>query len=164
SMNWSGIPLHPENKVVSEGLDMKISWVDESGNPIDPGNLSQGTVFYQRIRVNNLLDRSLENLAFNQILPSGWEIENDRFRNNDYQNNSGKEKNQPGKVNIDYTDIRDDRIYCFFDLAGRNQFAEIEIKLRAVTSGSFELPPAVCEAMYAKQYKAVSRGRKVQVY
>jgi uncharacterized protein YfaS (alpha-2-macroglobulin family) len=57
--------------------------------------------------VRNRTRQRLDELVLNYTLPSGWEILNDRLTgvdsNNDY----------------DYMDIRDDRIYTFFDLSSR---------------------------------------------
>jgi uncharacterized protein YfaS (alpha-2-macroglobulin family) len=49
----------------------------------------------------------LDELVLNYTLPSGWEVLNDRL--------TGANSNN----NYDYMDVRDDRIYTFFDLGSR---------------------------------------------
>ena len=72
------------------------------------------------------------------MFPSGWEIRNLRLDNME----SSRVKSQP-----EYQDIRDDRVYTYFDLkAGETK--TVEMLLNASYLGRFYLPPVGVEAMY----------------
>ncbi len=159
TLNWSGIPIKLETEDSFQGLKIVNSWLDKNGNIIDPQNLTQGDIFEQIIQVTNLTDRNLENVALTQILPSGWEIENDRLEDN----GSGKKrKNNVRNYNLDYTDIRDDRVMWFFNVHP-DKTATFSIRLRAVSAGEFFLPATYCEVMYDSRFQARKAGMDVRV-
>lgn len=125
--------------------------MDKNKNLISPENLKQGNAYILHFTIKQKSALKLENLALAQILPSGWEIENERIdSNNRFRNN-----------NVDYTDIRDDRIIWFFStdnfLSGRQV---LTIPFRAVTAGNFAIPPAIMEAMYSNDYTTITEGGK----
>ena len=92
-----------------------------------------------------------------QVLPSGWEIENQRVTGGDIPAwASDLPSNEAA-----FTDIRDDRIMWFFDL--RNQPQGFLVKINAVSAGEYDLAPALCEAMYDNHYQARAGGGKVRV-
>lgn len=159
---WTGIPR--EAATVSEthaGIRTSVRWLDENGRELDPTRMPQGKTFYAHYRIQ--LDAtvgSLNEVVLEQMLPTGWEIENLRL--------DGGELPQWAPVisvnRVEYTDIRDDRISWFFDLySGRRQEINLLLKLRTVTRGSSQLPPTVCTAMYDDRYRSVIPGRTVAV-
>ena len=163
NLNWDGVPLKPTEEEKSNGLKLKISWFDINGNSIDPSIIKQGEVFKAKIQVEKTINRTLENIALVQILPSGWEIENERINPDNIQTEKPKNKFRTKTANVDYTDIRDDRIMWFFNMIRNEDVIEVEVKLRAVTIGEFELPPTLCEVMYDNKYQCIKAGRKVSV-
>jgi uncharacterized protein YfaS (alpha-2-macroglobulin family) len=96
---------------------------------------------------------SYENLALSQIFPSGWEINN--LRLNDDESFSKQSA-------FDYQDIRDDRVYTYFNLM-RNERKTFRVSLTASYSGSFYLPATSCEAMYDKSIYARQKGHVIEV-
>jgi uncharacterized protein YfaS (alpha-2-macroglobulin family) len=150
-LNQKYLPLKPEATTIQEGLALKRRWNNENGTEIVVASLSQGTNFQEIITVTNTSDRALYNVALEQILPRGWEVENLRL--------TGKDSAPQGV----YKDIRDDRVRWFFDIpAGHSQ--TYIINLRAITKGQFYLPPVHCHAMYNQLYQAVSAGEPVTVH
>lgn len=124
----------------SSGIGVKVSFQNAAGEKLpDTGNLviRQGEEFFERIEVSNNTAEPVYNLALTQIIPSGWEIFNERL----YGGSSKSDSEHS------YKDIRDDRTSWFFDLpAGTGKV--FWIRLQATYEGNFILPAAVCEAMY----------------
>ena len=83
--------------------------------------------------IKNTKNVDYENLALTQIFPSGWEIRNTRM-----DLHEDKKASQ-----ITYQDIRDDRVYSYFDIK------EKESKIIEGTADS------ISAALYAKTYKNV---------
>ena len=61
-----------------------------------------------------------------------------------------------------YLDFRDDQVLLFLDLPDQN-WRTGYVLLRAVTPGTFRLPPIQAEAMYEPQIRAVGERGTVQV-
>ena len=78
------------------------------GNAINIDSIKQGTDFVAKVIVTNPGQRDVyTNMALSEIFPSGWEILNTRLYNSE-----GSFQSSPS----DYMDIRDDRVYYYFDL------------------------------------------------
>jgi len=136
----------------SEGIFMKIAYKDNSGTPIDITKLKHGTDFVAEVTVTNPGTRGdYTNLVLTQIFPSGWEIKNERLNFDRTDNDE-----------VRYQDIRDDRVYSYFDLK-RNETKLIKIKLTATYLGRFYMPAQTCEAMYAPDIMASSLGKWCEV-
>ncbi|MDR0725126.1 MAG: hypothetical protein LBF59_03845 [Prevotellaceae bacterium] len=151
-ISTTGTPAEGQETASENKIRLKVSFSDGK-SVIDPASLKQGTDFYAIIDVTNLspAGETYSNVAFTQIFPSGWEIINDRLLG--LQNNENTD-------NYDYCDIRDDRVYLYFDLNGRKQF---KIKLSATYVGKFYLPAAKVEAMYDGTINANTAGQWVEV-
>jgi uncharacterized protein YfaS (alpha-2-macroglobulin family) len=92
-------------------------------------------------------------MALSQIFPSGWEIRNTRF-----EGTSGAyDLSVP-----DYQDIRDDRVYTYFDLAA-GKAKTFRILLSATYAGKFYLPEVKCAAMYDNRIIALKPGKWIHV-
>ena len=91
-------------------------------------------------------------MVLNTIFPSGWEIMNKRL------NDIPEDKNST----FEYQDIRDDRVYTYFDL-DMNQQKTFVFYLNASYTGQFYQPPVNCEAMYDVSIRAQKSGRWVAV-
>ena len=84
------------------------------------------------------------------MVPSGWEIRNERM--------TGA---VTGGSSYDYKDIRDDRNIWYFSL-GQGKSKTFVTKLRAAYEGSFTLPSVKCEAMYdASVFAQTASGKAV---
>jgi uncharacterized protein YfaS (alpha-2-macroglobulin family) len=137
----------------SNNITIRISYQDAAGNAVDVSKLRHGTDFEAVVTVTNpgvLGDYT--NLVLTQIFPSGWEIRNDRLNFDASTAESGER----------YRDIRDDRVYTYFDLR-RNETKRFKVKLTAVYRGRFYLPSQTCEAMYTDIINASTLGRWCEV-
>jgi uncharacterized protein YfaS (alpha-2-macroglobulin family) len=161
-VSWSGIPLEPDMAQVEKNLSLSVEWLDQDGKPVDPSRLRQGISFWGHFRASPASPhfQHIDEVALVQVLPSGWEIENTRLSGEDMP-----AWTSPYALNrFDYMDVRDDRIMWFFDFEpyGKRTL-DFLVKLNAVTTGEFVLPPLLCEAMYDANYQARKGGGKVVV-
>ncbi len=148
----TGIPKAGTEKAKASGLSMKISYVDRDGKPVGLDTLSRGRDFKAVVTVTNTGSARVNDLALAHKFPSGWEIHNDRIGRDDYSYPAG----------INYQDIRDDRVYSFFDL-GAGQSVTITTSLTTTYPGKFYLPAVSCEAMYDDKISALVPGRWTEV-
>ncbi|NOZ13686.1 MAG: alpha-2-macroglobulin family protein [Acidobacteria bacterium] len=160
-MEWDGIPASPVVAVMpkADGMSVKVEFLNENGMPVNPASLKQGTVFWGHFRVRCHKGQAyILHVALEQMLPTGWEIENTRLSGEAMP--AWSRKWNLGYAN--YTDIRDDRIRWFFNL-NRSRPLDFLVKLNAVSAGKFILPATVSRAMYNKTLQAVVPGRFVSV-
>jgi len=149
-----GIPARGEETEEFNNLNLTITYTDVDGRMIDPTQLEQGKEFIASVTVSNPGMRGpYKNLALNQIFPSGWEINNLRL--------DEAESRLGGDVPT-YQDIRDDRVYTYFDL-GTNQRKTFQVMLTASYVGTYYLPAVSCEAMYDRSIYGGRKGQVVEV-
>ena len=149
-----GVPARGEEEDADHNLTISVSYADADGNVIDPILLEQGKEFVATVTISNPGLRGIyKNMALNQIFPSGWEINNLRL--------GGDEDRLTGDKPT-YQDIRDDRVYTYFDL-GANQRKTFKVMLTASYAGSYYLPAVSCEAMYDHGIYARKKGKVVEV-
>ncbi|MEM6628625.1 MAG: MG2 domain-containing protein [Bacteroidota bacterium] len=147
-----GTPLQGDQTNAFNGLDMRLTFSTPNGNPIDPAQLEQGTEFIATVQVTNTGNKgTYKEMALNQIFPSGWEIINMRM----YDQGNGGDRPT-------YQDIRDDRVYTFFNI-DQGKTKTFKIRLSANYIGRYYLPTVYCEAMYDKRINAKIGGKWVEV-
>lgn len=146
-------PLVDTYPAKSEGIALTAKYVDENDRVIDVASLKQGTEFYAVVTVQNMTGRFMSDLTLNQIFPSGWEIFNTRLFNQGGNSKAG---------NFNYQDIRDDRVYTYFNL-GANTSRTFKVRLQAAYRGKYYLPAITCEAMYNPEDQGRTTGRWVEV-
>jgi hypothetical protein len=148
-----GTPLKGDSIELSGHLNMEVWYTDKVGNGIDAGKLYQGDDFIMNVKLIHPGIRSnYEEMALTAIFPSGWKILNQRL--NDVPNGD--------EYSFDYQDIRDDRIYTYFDLS-RKGARNYKFQLNAAYEGTFYLPSVSCGAMYDNTVYAAKPGKWVQV-
>lgn len=149
-----GTPVAGNETAAQSDLNISISYSNKEGKSLNPSNLEQGTNFMAEVTISNPgLRGDYEEMALSQIFPSGWEIINTRLDGTDdyYQ------KDQPK-----HTDIRDDRVYTYFDLRS-NEKKTFIVLLNASYAGRYYLPAVNAEAMYDFSINARNRGQWVTV-
>lgn len=150
-----GVPARGTEEDSEKNLSLTVAYSKTDGTPLDPTTLEQGTEFVATVTVFNPGMRGLyKNLALNQIFPSGWEINNLRLTGDDAAKITGDVPT--------YQDIRDDRVYTYFDISAR-QYKTFKVMLTASYAGSYYLPAVSCEAMYDNSIYARKKGRVVEV-
>ncbi len=150
------LPPGSDEKASSKHIKLAVSYTDKDGEKVDPKTIKQGTDFVAKVVVTNLgsKGRNINEVAISQIFPSGWEIQNDRMSSMSDAN---------GNSRYDYRDIRDDRVYTFFDINGRDASYTYYVNLTAAYIGKFYLSPVAVEAMYDNEIQAKNEGVWVEV-
>jgi hypothetical protein len=150
-----GIPKTGDQISSQNDLEMKIVYKKLDGSELAPDKIAQGTDFYAEVTVTNPgLRGDYAEMALTQIFPSGWEILNTRLDN--------AENTSTNLATPRYQDIRDDRVYTFFDLK-RKETKTFRIYLNASYLGSYYLPAIYSEAMYDASINARQAGKWVNV-
>jgi alpha-2-macroglobulin len=153
-LNEWGIPMKDDDLSFRNELNMAVSFVTREGKPLDVKKLKQGTEFKVIVRVSSKNPfHSLRNIALRQIFPSGWEITDRTLNEPDQQNDA---------LPYTYRDVRDDRVYTFFDL-DEDKAKTFTVTLTATYSGRFYFPGAFCEPMYDNRVGAKDSGIWVEV-
>ncbi|MCL2649621.1 MAG: MG2 domain-containing protein [Candidatus Azobacteroides sp.] len=148
-------PLNDTLPAISQNIKVEVTYTDMNGNSIGVENIKQGTDFKAIVRVSNISgNNDYKDLALTHIFPSGWEIFNERM---ELQDGESVEKKS-----YTYRDIRDDRVFTYFELM-RGQSKTFTIRLQAAYAGKFTLPAVQCESMYDTQTHAKTKAGKVEV-
>lgn len=171
-----GVPATAPEPISSD-LAVRRVWKDARGNVID---LSSGAAKIKkgdRIIVELTVKPAYEvsHIALSDLLPGGVEVENPRLKtaagavdgevadtDDDDDDNDGEDSDN-GEVKRTglYIDLREDRLLVFFDRLGEE--VTYTYSLRAVSRGSFVLPPLAADAMYAPEVRAVTAAGVVVV-
>lgn len=149
-----GTPLLGDNITNSNSLKQTVKFTSLDGDVIDPSEIEQGSDFIAEVTVSNPgLRGNYEEMALSQIFPSGWEIRNTRMDDDSFAEPT---------ASFEYQDIRDDRIYTYFDL-GANRSKTFRVQLNASYAGKFYLPSINTSAMYDETISARTAGMWVNV-
>ncbi len=149
-----GIPEIGETTDAENDLRMKLTYKLMDGTVIDPGKIEQGTDFIAEVKIIHPGRRgTYKQMALTQIFPSGWEIINVRM----LDVGNFIEASIPT-----YQDIRDDRVYTYFDIK-TNQTKTFRVLLNASYVGRYYLPTVYSEAMYDATINARKHGKWVRV-
>ncbi|MDR2583404.1 MAG: hypothetical protein LBC75_07995 [Fibromonadaceae bacterium] len=155
-----GLPLEDNIKAEYKGLALERTLFSSTGEKIAASQIKQGEPFWIVFGARSLVASKVENLALSSILPSGFEISNDRLHEDNrpvWLNNI-----RPSLSTADYTDIRDDRINWFFSLYP-NETKVFAVQIHPSYAGEFRWPGLVLEAMYNPDYFARFEGERVGV-
>ena len=131
---------------------MDRAFFDWEGHPVDPSELKQGELLIVRTTVRKLIGGDLANLAVEDLLPAGWEIENLSFKTS---SSGGTWLQNNMKSDTCWTDARDDRMLLFPHWFDRNGEARAHYAVRAVSPGEFTLPSVTASGMYDPSVRAV---------
>src|SRR5262249_42173953 len=98
-------------------------------------------------------EASVDNIAIVDALPGGLEVENPRLMTS--------EKGGTQVAEAERVEFRDDRVVIFTSSERRKR--TFRYALRAVTAGSFELPPIEASCMYDAGYASLHGGGHVEI-
>ncbi|MFZ1530167.1 MAG: MG2 domain-containing protein [Ferruginibacter sp.] len=136
-------------------LQMNVSYINKNGTTLDVSNIAQGTDFLAKVTITNPGNRGrYTQMALTQVFPSGWEILNARMLGGE----EGAYRSSPSE----YQDVRDDRVYTYFDIAEK-QTLIYYVQLNATYPGRFFMPGTYAEAMYDNNITAGANGKWVNV-
>lgn len=134
-------------------LQVGVSYLNSSGQPLDITQVKQGTDFVAKVYIKNPTNRTYNEMALSQIFPSGWEILNTRLYNSEGSFKSSESE---------YMDIRDDRVYHYFDIRP-GETLTYYVQLNAAYLGKYYWPGVYAEAMYDHSISGGVSGKWVDV-
>jgi len=147
---------------ISDNLRMDIRYANLNGTPLSVNDIIQGTDFMAITSISNISGTSdYTNLALTHIIPSGWEIYNERMVASETENAAADGSGQ-SVSKYSYQDIRDDRVLTYFNLR-RGETKVFTVRLQATYAGNFILPAVQCEAMYDVNVQARSKAGRTTV-
>ena len=147
---------------ISDNLRMDIRYANLNGTPLSVNDIIQGTDFMAITSISNISGTSdYTNLALTHIIPSGWEIYNERIIASETENAAADGSGQ-SVSKYSYQDIRDDRVLTYFNLR-RGETKVFTVRLQATYAGNFILPAVQCEAMYDVNVQARSKAGRTTV-
>ena len=150
---------------IADNIRLDVKYTDMAGSPISVEDIRQGTDFMSAVTLSNISGTSdYSNLALTHIIPSGWEIYNERMIIPEASSSNSNEANTPESSADKYTykDIRDDRVLTYFDLR-RGESKTFTVRLQATYAGNFILPAIQCEAMYDAAVQARTKAGRTTV-
>ncbi|MCP3925780.1 MAG: hypothetical protein GY714_24705, partial [Desulfobacterales bacterium] len=146
-----GVPEAGFERESSNGLKISEYHLTKQYSDIVDSNYKQGSDLIINITVKNTTPTEYENLVLTEIVPSGWEIHNARLDNNVVSNGD-----------VDYQDIRDDRIFTYFNLKPWER-KTFQVLLNASYLGKYYKPGVSVEAMYNPKISANTVGKWITV-
>lgn len=124
----SGFDKTLPKEPVKQGIEIFREYRNAQGKVINATTL--GNEIEVHIQIRTLDNEYLTNIAIEDLLPGGFEVVNDSVKTD----------------NMDYFDIREDRVNFF---GGIDATAKaIVYKIKAVNVGKYTVPPAFAESMY----------------
>jgi uncharacterized protein YfaS (alpha-2-macroglobulin family) len=156
---WSSEGIKVNEKVKEEDSFLKIRrtyFSYKTGREVIDNTFYQGELIVCKIALTGF-DRTAENIVITDLIPAGFEIENPRL--NAATDLSWKPKYP---LNIDYMDIRDDRLLLFTNL-DRKRTREFYYLLRVVNQGTYQLPVIGAEAMYDQEFHSYNGAAVVKI-
>ncbi|WP_028981150.1 alpha-2-macroglobulin family protein [Sporocytophaga myxococcoides] len=182
----TGTPKPGMEEAAENNLGISVRYLSKDGAEIDVDKLEQGTDFIAEVSVSNPgLRGDYQQMALKQIFASGWEINNSRLDNftektkeekrrrytyyGDEESENEEEAEETTSNGLPladaptYRDIRDDRVYTFFDIKA-NEKKTFRVMLNAAYLGRFYLPATYAEAMYDGSINATVPGKWVEVF
>jgi len=146
-----GIPTDQSFQPEQEGIEVERELLSREGRPISPEEIVQGDLIVIKSRLRSIAG-TIQNVVVQNLLPSGLEVENPRLKSTETLPWMMGKSPDPA-----FLDLRDDRILIFLDLPGQ-EWQTVYTLVRAVTPGTFRLPPIQVEAMYNPALRA--RGER----
>jgi alpha-2-macroglobulin len=149
-----GVPALGSEQAYNNTIVCNVTYKNANGVPMDIETLKQGTTFLAEVSISNASsNKYLSQLALSQVFPAGWEITSGRI----------DDAALSTKYAIPtYTDVRDDRVYQYFDMSSGST-KTFAVKLQAAYRGKFYLPATKVECMYDNTVSSATKGKWVNV-
>ncbi|MEM0996455.1 MAG: MG2 domain-containing protein [Bacteroidota bacterium] len=137
-----------------EKLRVRRKWYDPEGRPYQRPLFHQGDLVVCTVELT--AEQDADNLAITDMIPAGFEVENLRLKGDQFTwiKNLGRSQ---------HADVRDDRVLHYLS-ARANATRKLSFLVRAVSRGSYLLPPLAAEAMYDPAINSVQSGDTVYIY
>jgi uncharacterized protein YfaS (alpha-2-macroglobulin family) len=127
-MTQAGFDTKPADKVVKQGIEVAREYRDTSGNVVT--TVALGNEVEVHIQIRALGHDFVSNVAIVDLLPGGFDVV--------------RESVKPD--NIDYADVREDRVVFFAGIGP--DATEIVYRIKAVNVGKYVTPAIIASSMY----------------
>jgi uncharacterized protein YfaS (alpha-2-macroglobulin family) len=158
-ITFRGWPLQPPRQGFAQQLEVRRLYLDEAGHLLTPPfAVRQGQRLFVALLARHTLEgvTQLSNVAIEDRLPAGLELENLRLLAADALPALPQAWRGTGVLQPDYVDYLDDKIAVFGTLS--RDFRAFLFPVRAVSQGTFQLMPTTAEAMYIPEVRALQVG------
>jgi uncharacterized protein YfaS (alpha-2-macroglobulin family) len=159
-LSSQGVRQNGSYRLGGQGLSVTRRYRTLDGAEVDvrDGAVPLAQMLFVELEVKNTTGERVQNLALVDRLPAGWEIENPRL-------GRGVPVEWVDRETLwqaDAMNVRDDRLELFGALE-KGEARKVVYAVRAVTAGTFTLPPVEVEAMYDPRVWAREAGGQVEV-
>jgi uncharacterized protein YfaS (alpha-2-macroglobulin family) len=158
SLEAAGIPRlapEPDNSV----LNVERKWYTPDGKPWNGGDLREGDALIVAVSVT--ASRAMPDALLTDLLPAGLEIENfnlgDAKQWADVVIDGIEITDRGSAAEVRHEEYRDDRYVAALKL-DRNRVARVFYLVRAVTPGTYTVPPPLLEDMYRPDLRGVGKS------
>ncbi|SBV35369.1 conserved hypothetical protein [uncultured Stenotrophomonas sp.] len=158
SLEVAGIPRQapaPDNSVIG----IERAWYTTDGKPWTPRPLKEGEALIVRLSVT--ANTTMPDALLTDLLPAGLEIENfnlgDAKQWADVVVDGIRISDRSGEADARHEEFRDDRYVTALNLR-RGRTARVFYLVRAVTPGTYTVPPPLAEDMYRPELRGVGRS------
>ena len=158
SLEVAGIPRQapaPDNSVIG----IERAWYTTDGKPWTPRPLKEGEALIVRLSVT--ANTAMPDALLTDLLPAGLEIENfnlgDAKQWADVVVDGIQISERSGEADARHEEFRDDRYVTALNLR-RGSTARVFYLVRAVTPGTYTVPPPLAEDMYRPDLRGVGRS------
>jgi uncharacterized protein YfaS (alpha-2-macroglobulin family) len=141
-----------------QGLTVSREHLDPQGRTINLDDVGLGDLIVVRATVRNTSGERQQNLALVDRVPAGFEIENTRLG----RGLAPDWVDADAAWAVENVNVRDDRVEVFGTLEA-GQEVQVTYTVRAVTAGTFTLPPVEVDAMYDPSLWARAPGGTVRI-
>jgi len=150
----SGFKSAPFSPYSESGLRIEKSLVNSAGQTVS--QVRHGESYFVRLIISNNRATPLENVAIEDFVPAGLEVDNPRLPDVVTGRLSSETKFSP-----DYVDYRDERVRLFGSLPRGTSVYYYQV--RATLPGSFLVPPATTVAMYDPKVRGGTASARLHI-
>lgn len=163
SLEVAGIPRNPPEPDARE-IGVERSWYTTDGKPWTPRPLKEGEALI--VRVSITANTSMPDALLTDLLPAGLEIENfnlgDAKQWADVAVEGIEISDRANAADVKHEEFRDDRYVAALSL-GSGSKAQVFYLVRAVTPGTYTVPPSLVEDMYRPELRGVGRSNPTTI-
>lgn len=157
SFSWRGLSSE-KPKATNEGIQVQVTHYRlKNGNarPLEAGEMLEiGDLLLNRVRL--VSDKNVPDALLVNLLPAGLELENQNLTHAlKLENIKLEGRSVEHDASIQYQAFRDDRYVAAIELEAGHEDT-LYFLTRAVTPGSYQVPPAMVESMYKPSVRGIS--------
>jgi len=158
SLEVAGIPRKPPAADASQ-INVERSWYGTDGKPWKPAPLKEGEALIVRLAIT--ANDEMPDALLTDLLPAGLEVENfnlgDAKQWADVVVDGIQISDRGDAAEVRHEEFRDDRYVAALKLSAGDT-AHVFYLVRAVTPGTYLVPPPMVEDMYRPQLRGIGRS------